>query len=506
MNRLLSCAWLLALALSVPNGLGAGVLAITHVNVIDGTGTPLRTNMTLIIADERIRSIGPRAKLNPPADAVVWEAKGKFVIPGLWNMHVHWYEPESLPLFIANGVTGIRMMLGMPQHHEWRSKIEAGKLLGPRMWIAGMVVDGLRPIWPGTLAVGTAAEAVRTVTSIRNAGADFVKVYSLLPREAFLAVAEECKGQGIPFVGHVPNLVTAREASERGQRSFEHLTGIAHGCSTREAELISAAETAIEKYRAGATSYDILRPELKRLGRLALDSFGQDMADQLFAVLKRNHTWQCPTLVMLRNTSHLGDPSITNDPRVRFMPESVRSAWNPTNDFRVRSMTPEDIAFEKAAYQKHLEIVGAMHRAGVGILAGTDALNPYAFPGFSLHDELELLVKAGLQPMDALQAATLNAARFMDREKDLGTVAAGKLADLVLLDANPLYDIRHTRGIHAVVYGGRLFKKADLEAMMTRVEALRVKAPTNSAQKTSTNPDFHDPDFKPGPKAGTDRK
>lgn len=482
MKRLLSCAWLLLLiTLSVPSLLGAGVLAITQANVIDGAGTPLRTNMTLIIADERIRSIGPSTQLHPPADAVVLEAKGKFVIPGLWDMHVHWYESESLPLFIANGVTGIRMMLGVPEHHEWRSKIETGKLLGPRMWIAGMVIDGPRPIWPGTLAVGTADEAVRTVTGIRKSGADFVKVYSLLPREAFLAVAEECHRQGISFVGHVPALVSAREASERGQRSFEHLIGIALGCSTREAELISASETAIENYRRGATSYDVLRSELKRLGRFAHDSFNQDRAEQLFAVLKRNHTWQCPTLVMLRNTSHLGDPAITNDNRLRFMSASVRASWNPANDFRLRSMTPEDIAHEKTAFHENLEIVGAMHRAGVGILAGTDALNPYAFPGFSLHDELELLVKAGLKPMDALQAATLNAARFMNRENDLGTVAPGKLADLVLLEANPLDDIRHTRGIHAVVYGGRLFSKNDLDAMLAKVEALRAPVRAKSA-------------------------
>jgi hypothetical protein len=239
---------LLALALSAPNALGAGVMAITHVNVIDGSGTPLRTNMTLIIADERIRSLGQSTQLHPPADAVVLEAKGKFVIPGLWDMHVHWYESESLPLFIANGVTGIRMMHGVTEHHEWRSKIETGKILGPRMWIAGMVIDGPRPIWPGTLAVGTADEAVRTVTGIRKSGADFVKVYSLLPREAFLAVAEECHRQGIYFVGHVPALVSTREASERGQRSFEHLIGIALGCSAREAELISATRAVFTQW------------------------------------------------------------------------------------------------------------------------------------------------------------------------------------------------------------------------------------------------------------------
>lgn len=480
-------AWLLfGFVLFASNAFGA-VLVITHANVIDGTGAPLRTDMTLVIADGRIRSIGPSAELPVPVDAAVLPAHGKFVIPGLWDMHVHWYEPESLKLFIANGVTGVRMMSGYPMHHEWRSKIEAGTLLGPRMWIASMVVDGPKPIWPENLAVGTAEQAVEEVTRLRKTGADFVKVYSLLPRKAFLALAAECNKQGMPFAGHVPDLVSAREASERGQCSFEHLTGIAWSCSLRETELRSAAEKAIAEYTVGKISYDALRPELKRLGRQARASFSPEKAAELFRVLKSNATWQCPTLLMLRNTSHIGDPSITNDSRLRFMSQAIRSRWNPTNDFRLRSMTSEDIALEKASFQKDLEMVGAMHRAGVGMLAGTDAINPYAFPGFRLHDELELLVKAGLKTMDALQAATLNAARFMTREKDLGSVEPDKLADLVLLDANPLDDIRHTRNIHAVVYGGRLFKKADLDTMLAEVEALQTRASAKSAPETSKN-------------------
>jgi imidazolonepropionase-like amidohydrolase len=452
---------------------GAGNLAITHVNVIDATGAPLRTNVTLLIAEGRIRSMGASSEIRAPADAIVVDATGKFVIPGLWDMHVHWYERETLSLFIANGVTGIRMMLGYPMHHEWRAEIDTGTLIGPRMWIGSMVIDGPRPIWSGTLSAGSAEEGIRMVTEIRATGADFVKVYSLLPREAFLAVAEECRKQGLPFLGHVPEMVSAADASNQGQRSFEHLLGIARACSSREAELTRLAEKAIESFRTSVDSYEILRPELRRLGRLALDSFSREKAEALFAILKRNQTWQCPTLLTLRNTSHLGDPAITNDTRVRFMSQSIRSSWNPANDFRHRSMSPEDIVLAKADYGKQLELLGAMHRAGVPILAGTDALNPYAFPGFSLHDELALLVQAGLKPMEALQTATLNAARVMDREKDLGTIEPGKLADLVLLDANPLEDISHTRKIHAVVFGGRVFPKGELATMLSEVEALR---------------------------------
>jgi tetratricopeptide (TPR) repeat protein len=154
------------------------------------------------------------------------------------------------------------------------------------------------------------------------------------------------------------------------------------------------------------------------------------------------------------------------------MPRMYKALWNPTNDFRFKDRTAEDIAVGKKAYQKALEIVGAMKRAGVEILAGTDTQNPYCFPGFSLHDELELLVKAGLTPTEALQAATINAARFVNRQKDLGTIEKGKLADMVLLDANPLEDIANTKKIWGVVFGGKFYSRASLDEMLRKVELL----------------------------------
>jgi tetratricopeptide (TPR) repeat protein len=175
---------------------------------------------------------------------------------------------------------------------------------------------------------------------------------------------------------------------------------------------------------------------------------------------------------VVRNITFIDEPSVTNDVRLKYMPFDVKSSWDPARDFRFKNRTSEDVALGKKVYQKELKVVGAMQRAGVGILAGTDALNPYCFPGFSLHDELGLLVQAGLTPMQALQAATLNAARFMGREKDLGTIESGKLADLVLLDANPLADIGNTRKINAVVFDGRLYSRSALDEMLVRVETL----------------------------------
>ena len=305
-------------------------------------------------------------------------------------------------------------------------------------------------------------------------GDDFIKVYSLLPRDAYFAIADESKKQGIPFEGHVPISVSAEEASNAGQKSIEHLTGILPACSTRAGELLKSSQETLAAIIAGQQPpvSAVHGAANREWEKLALETYSSQQAEALFAELKRNQTWQCPTLTVLRSIAFLDDPSFTNDPRLKYMPHDIRASWDPKTDFRLKTRTAEDWARSKKVFSKDAEIVGAMQRAGVRILAGTDTLNPYCFPGFSLHDELGLLVKAGLSPMEALQAATLNPARFMGKDKDFGTVETGKIADLVLLDANPLNDIANTKRIDAVVLGGNFFSRVSLDGMLTKVEAL----------------------------------
>jgi hypothetical protein len=292
------------------------------------------------------------------------------------------------------------------------------------MAIASPIVDGLKPIWPGSTAVGTAAEGRQAVIRSKQEGADFIKVYSRLPRDAYFAIADEAKKQGIPFAGHVPGAVSVIEASDAGQKSIEHLTGVLGACSTREEELRKAGEEAWANLPPGQAFPS--RATLRPLSRQALETFSPEKANALFAHLARNHTWQCPTLTVLRNMAFIQDPAIRNDPRVRYMPPEIVSGWDPKGDFRLKDRTEEDVELQRVAYRKLKELVGPMRRAGVEFLAGTDVLNPYCFPGFSLHDELTLLVEAGLSPMEALQAATLNPARYLGQDKDLGTVEKGQ--------------------------------------------------------------------------------
>jgi imidazolonepropionase-like amidohydrolase len=448
-------------------------LVLTHVTVIDATGAPAKPGMTVVITGDRITGLGPSASVPVPKNAQVVDATGKFLIPGLWDMHVHWFHKDYLPLFVANGVTGIRLMWGLPIHHEWRQEIEQGTLQGPRLSIASPIVDGPTPIWPGSIAVKDAAEGRRVVDEMKQQGADFIKVYSWLPRDAYFAIADEAKKQGIPFAGHVPASVSVSEASDAGQKSIEHFTNVLEACSSREEEVRRMSAEALANIPEGQKFPS--RATLRPIIRLTLDTFSPEKANALAARFVRNHTWQCPTLVVQRNMASIKDPAIHDDPRVKYMPPGIAAGWDPKGDFRLQDRTDEDYELSRAGYRKLKELIAPMRRAGVEFLAGTDVLNPYCFPGFSLHDELGLLVEAGLSPMEALQAATLNPARYLGKEKDLGTVEKGKIADLVLLDANPLDDIGNSRKIDAVVFGGRLFPKTDLQKMLADIEALAGK-------------------------------
>ena len=472
MKKILAAALLWLLPVSPADHLAqkpqSKQVVFTHVTVIDVTGGPASSDMTVVITGDRITEIAKTATVSMPKDAVVVDATGKFLIPGLWDMHIHWYLKDYLPLFIANGVTGVRQMWGMPMHHQWRREMESGMLLGPRLVIASPIVDGPKAVWPGSVSVSNEAEARLAVIKARQDGADFIKVYSRLTRNAFFAIADETKKLGISFAGHIPQSVTAAEASDAGQKSVEHLTGILSACSSREEELRKASDAAVANLSPGQMPNV---GEIRKLSRSMLESYSLEKAAALFARFKKNQTWQCPTLTVNRSTAFLDDKKFQDDPRLNYMPAQIRNQWDPTTDFRFKSRTAEDFDLARMVFAKQRELVGQMQRAGVGFLAGTDVLNPYCFPGFSLHDELVLLVSSGFTPIEALQTATLNPARFLGKDKELGTVEKGKLADLVLLDGNPVKDIANTQRIDAVVVAGKLINKSELQRMLTTIEA-----------------------------------
>jgi imidazolonepropionase-like amidohydrolase len=444
----------------------AKALAFTHVTVIDTAGGPSRADQTVVIAGARIVAVGAGKEVKVPEGAEVIDATGKFLIPGLWDMHVHITGVYSLKLFVANGVTGVRDMHAFypPLLFAMRKAVRSGRQLGPRIVAAGALIDGPKPVWPGSLKAANAEEGRAAVRQLKKQGADFIKVYSGLPRDAFFAIAAEAKKQGLSFAGHVPESVSAAEASDAGQKSMEHLYGVWVACSAKEKELRKEAVDTLT--RAGSPG---LLGAVVRAQARAIDSQDASKTAALFTRFAKNGTWQCPTFTVLRALAFLDQEKFRADPRVKYMGPEIRPMWAPKGE-RTRRIR-EHSADLKRVYRKSLPLVRAMHRAKVPLLAGSDTPNPYCFPGFSLHDELALLVEAGLTPRQALQTATLNPARFLGRQKDLGTVAKGKLADLVLLSADPLADIKNTQKIAAVVVNGKLLKRADLDKLLAAVEA-----------------------------------
>ena len=440
-------------------------LTIHDVTVIDATGAPAKPHQTVVVEGAKITAIDSSAMRSAgKLRGKRVDGSGKFLIPGLWDMHVHmvfgdWFphgKEITLPLFIANGITGVRDMGGeLEVLQQWRREITSGKLIGPRIVMPGPMLDGPQPRFPSSIAIKTPEDGRRAVNDLKRRGVDFIKLQSLIPRDAVFAIADQAKKQGIPFVGHVPDAVRASEASNAGQKSFEHLIGIFEGSSPLEDEFIKGAKT--EKQ--------------------FLETYDPKRADALFALLAKNQTWQCPTLVWERGGNLIDQRDFASDTRAKYVPSYWKDVtWKRFTEQVEHDFNTDDLAIRKRFVEKEIEVVKAMQKAGIPFLAGTDTPpGVYIFPGFSLHEELQRFVAAGFTPMEALQAATLNPAKFIGREDELGTIEKGKIADMVLLDANPLDDIGNTQKIAGVISNGHYFSRADLDQMLANVEKAATK-------------------------------
>lgn len=446
-------------------------LALTNVTVIDTKSGKLKPRMTIVIAGNRISAVGKSETIKIPKAASVIDASGKFLIPGLWDMHTHiWDRDSQFPAYIANGITGVRDMgTVLEPWVKWRKQVETGEIVGPRGIVGGKIVDGYRPFFYFFVHATDEEKGREFVRTFKSQGADFIKVYDRLPRNIYLAIVDEAKRQNIPFAGHVSPEVKASEASNLGQKSIEHLTGIALECSTEETRLQAEAVKAFNDLRREGLKPEELSAGFGRAYNLArdepLDTYDEKKAQRLFKILRRNNTFQVPTLVVrdfledenqkarIVQNLKLFDPFFKS----MVLPESKRTA--------------AELATTKKRLQKELAMIRSMRRAGVKFLAGSDAPNPYSVPGFGLHDELMLLVEAGFSPLEALQAATLNPAEYLGKLDSFGTVEPGKFADLILLEANPLADINNTRKIAAVITNGNFLNQAKLKEMLAQLEA-----------------------------------
>jgi len=461
-------------------------LAFTHATVVDVRSGQLLRDQTVVVERNRIREAAHSSAVRIPAGARVVDATGKFLIPGLWDMHTHVLEtshnssgedPQGLNdrerafrLLIANGVTGIRDMytrVPLSTIAVIRQQTDNGTLLGPRVVATGLLVDGDPPMFPGSIVVRNAQEAREGVRGLKREGADFVKVYSRLSRNAYFAIAEESKSLSIPFAGHVPASITPLEASDAGQASLEHIYRFDETCYPDAAE--------DDKRYQELDSDSRLSPAEKQKIRDALNGawlakINIDYCAPVFRHLAQKHTWVVPTLVDNRANAHFDDGDFKRDPRLKYLWREEKT-WDAKHYPFLLEYAETRRDHRLRQFEIELKIVRALHGAGVPLLAGSDSGSPYVCPGFSLHDELQLFVSCGFTPAEALQTATQNPAIFLGRTADLGTIEAGKFADLVLLDANPLEDIANTQKIRAVVVNGRYLDRAALDAFLAEVVA-----------------------------------
>jgi imidazolonepropionase-like amidohydrolase len=438
-------------------------IVILHATVINPGTSSVQADRAVVIGGDRITSVSDSAKFQPPKNARVIDATGQYLLPGFWDMHVHsafgdWFPGGRdiiLPLFIVNGVTGVRDMGGDTSVlQQWRNQISNLQIIGPSMIISGPMLDGYLPDsklrFPSSIPITTPASAVAAVDSLKAQGVDFIKVQSVISHDAYLAAAAEAHKQGLPIVGHVPDKVRLREVVEAGQKSVEHLMGIFEGCSTEE-----------DKFIKGEGNLKLL-----------LTTQDPQRCDSLIKLLAQSQTWQVPTLAWQRGGTFLDQRDLKHDPLDKYVPAYWRDVtWRRFTDEMMPDLLHDPLALRQDYFARNLTMVGAMHRAGVPFMAGTDtAPGVYIMPGFSLHDELANFVEAGFTPMESLQTATSNPAKFLRMENTLGSVEPGKIADLLLLRENPLQDIRNTRKISLVVANGRLFDRPALDQILTNVE------------------------------------
>ena len=448
---LAGCIWTSGHAAPAPE---QPVVAITGVSIVDVEKGRTTGPRTVLIADGRIAAIVEPSQAHIPAGAERVDGRGRFLMPGLVDMHVHLFNNFSrrppntwtFPLYIANGVTGVREMAAEPASilivNGWRDAIAKGSLIAPRILAAGVVVYGSSP-----------EDAARQVDVAADVGADFIKVFSGVPESNWRAILEEAHRRSLPVMGHVPAGVSLLASAAAGQRSSEHLMQAFEACTTIERSVLEE--------RRGLAGDELVARRDAQEARV-LDAFDQPTCDRVARALASSAQAEVPTLVLPFVESKPTDPKPESDQRWQYLRADERVRW-----LRVlQDPSSQDHALAMRRWTVARKIVASLHRAGVQVLAGTDSPMPRVYPGFALQDELALLVESGMSPRDALRAATLAPAMFLGIADKTGSVAVGKRADLVIVDGNPLFDIRNARRIRAVLLDGRLLTRSALDALL----------------------------------------
>jgi imidazolonepropionase-like amidohydrolase len=391
---------------------------------------------TVVVRGGRIVAVGPRASTAVPEGALTIDAEGRFLMPGLVDMHVHTWAESDAALFLAHGVTTVRNLFGGPQHLDWRAQVEAGERLAPNLVTAGPICDGDPPVWPGSLVVLDADSARAAVELHVEQGYDFVKVYNRLPLEAYQALVEEARLAGLPVDGHTPDAVGLERVLAAGQRTVEHLSGLG---------LLVAKPPLGTGWNGDVSAWQKVDPKRQA---------------QWVERCVEARVWLCPTFVVFQKMlePEMFERELAMD-HVRHVPQFLKGMWKSMN----ANNAPERRAAGRDSIPGRMAFVKAFADAGGRLILGTDMGNPLVVAGYSAHEELANFIAAGLTPFQALSAATRAPAECLGRPEEFGTVAVGRRADLLLLGADPLLDVDNARAIEGVMLRGRWLPQADLQ-------------------------------------------
>jgi imidazolonepropionase-like amidohydrolase len=420
-------------------------------------------HQTVLIRGDRIAALGPAASTRVPDGTTRIDGHGKWLMPGLVDMHVHLDDADDGTLYVANGVTTIRNMWGTLETLATRADYAAGRALGPTVYTTGPILDGKPVVWPGSIAIENAEEAEKEVADEKAAGYDFVKVYSRLGKDAYLGILAAAKKHGLRVVGHVPDALGLDSVlAAGGQESIEHLTGYLMAMQEKDSP-------ALDKGEFGPNS------------RLVIAHIDDTRLADVVRRSKAAGVWNCVTQIMTEHFAALEHhEALLRLPGVKYLSPVQLATWDPKKSFRAQGMTAEDFAAERARAAFNKRLTRALHDAGARLLLGTDTSNPFVIAGFSIHEELALFVEAGLTPFEALRAGTADAAEFLHAEREFGRVAPGLRADLILVDGNPLADVHNAARTRGVVLRGQWLPAAKLEAALDQLAKDRAGPPASA--------------------------
>jgi imidazolonepropionase-like amidohydrolase len=435
------------------------VIAFVDVNVVPMDSESVVRNQTVVIRDGRIVAMGAVKRVSVPKGAVKIDGRERYLMPGLIDMHVHleYFDRDAqLLLFLAGGVTTVRNMDGRPNILEWRKRGGDGTLLTPTIFTAGAILEGKPPFRDDNRVVETPVQAEAAVEEQKKAGYDFIKVYHTLSRETYRAITVAAKNHGLTVAGHVPRSVGLRDALAANQKSIEHLEGYA--------DEIEADDSPLKNQRSWLKRYFALKSD---------DGKIRSIAD----ATRRANVWNVPTLVEKRLSALSADDLQIRlkQPELIYLPPETARIWSASNARITGRMSPEDFARLAEGERVRNRLVKVLHENGARLLVGTDTPNAFVIPGFSVLEELQNFVEAGLTPYQAIKAATRDAAEFLGASNEFGAISVGKRADLILVEGNPLETVANIKRRAGVMVRGRWLSSSDLQKQLDALAASYAK-------------------------------